>query len=155
MRNTLLIVLTALAMQAWPPATQAQQSWQDRLLDVPYGPLLSSQEPTLLLIRQDFERLQVNRNIGKSPLKIGRRTFQHGIGTHAVSHIRLRSPQPIQRLTASVGVDNNPVTNPGTIDRVGRLFRRSQRTAGLSVGPLAGRGGGHPDRRRLGRRPGG
>ncbi len=66
MRNALLIVLTALAMQAWSPATRAQQIWQDRLLDVPYGPLLSSQEPTLLLIRQDFEQLQVNRNIGET-----------------------------------------------------------------------------------------
>ena len=114
MRIALLILLTSVTGQTLAPVGHAQQAWQDRVLDVPYTPLRHDDKPTLILIRQDYEELEVNRNIGKSPLKIGKRIFKNGIGTHALSHIRLRSPQPIRRFSAWIGVDNNQVTNPGS-----------------------------------------
>ncbi|MBC8873764.1 MAG: NPCBM/NEW2 domain-containing protein [Planctomycetes bacterium] len=114
MRCNLLILVTVVTAQTLVAVGHAQQSWQDRVLDVPYTPRVHEDKPALTLIRQDYEELEVNRNIGRSPMKIGEQTFKHGIGTHAVSHIRLRSPVPLKRFSAWIGVDNNQVTNPGT-----------------------------------------
>ncbi len=113
MRNILTASLVVIAAQAAVSIGSAAETWQDRILDMPYSPPRPCQEPTLLLLRQDHEKLQVNLNIGTSPLRIGRRTFEYGIGTHAVSHIRLRCPRAIEHFSALIGVDNNRVTNPG------------------------------------------
>lgn len=134
MRNVLAISLVALVIQAAGPIGRAEKLWQDRILDVPYAPPRQCRQPTLLLVRQDFEELQVNRNIGKSPLKIGARTFEQGIGTHAVSHLRLCSAAAIEQFSAWIGVDNNRVTNPDkpigsvifSIEADGRRLYRSK-----------------------------
>jgi hypothetical protein len=84
----------------------------------------------LLLLRQDYEQLEVGKSILKTPLVIGKRTFEHGLGTHSVSQIQIRSPQPIARFTAWVGVDHNERTRGGAGSVVfavsaeqGQLFR--------------------------------
>jgi alpha-galactosidase len=66
----------------------------------------------LALRRQDFGQLGVNQSvIGTTPLKIGRRTFQHGLGTHANSEIAVSFPPgSVRSLKAFVGVDNNSDT---------------------------------------------
>lgn len=94
-------------------AAMAQESWQDRILAFPYGVAHQPNQCTLLVLRQDHEDLEINRNVLRGPLTIGERQFPRGIGTHSVSHIRLTSPRPIQRFSAWIGVDNNRVTNPG------------------------------------------
>jgi len=94
------------------PCNGAQEDWQNRVLSFPYRPARKLDRPALLLIRQDYEELQVNRNILNGPLKIGSKVFDHCIGTHAVSRIRVTSPKPIERFRAWIGVDNNKVTNP-------------------------------------------
>jgi len=58
-------------------------------------------------IRQDFKIPQVNQSVNGTPLTIGSKKFEHGIGTHAPSHIRIYSPEPILGFKASVGVDTN------------------------------------------------
>jgi alpha-galactosidase len=107
----LLLASGAVAQSAGAGANP--DTWQDRILSVPYSPPLSSQRPTLILLRQDFEELAVNTAILGRPMRIGGKDYAHGIGTHAVSHIRISSPEPIARFSASIGVDNNQVTNPG------------------------------------------
>ena len=69
--------------------------------------------PSLALLRQDFETLQINRSVIKMPLKIGQRKFEHGLGTHSVSRICVRSPKPIEHFSAWVGVDCNGQTSGG------------------------------------------
>jgi alpha-galactosidase len=69
--------------------------------------------PSLTLLRQDYETLEINRSVIKTPLAIGQRKFEHGLGTHSVSRIRLRSPKPIDRFSAWIGVDNNERTRNG------------------------------------------
>lgn len=76
----------------------------------PYANSFSA-NPTLQLLRQDFEQLERNRSVIQTPMKIGDRSFEYGSGTHSVSHIRVRTPEPIDRFTAWVGVDNNPCTD--------------------------------------------
>jgi alpha-galactosidase len=90
----------------------AADSWISRLLGFPYQEAL---EPglRLQLFRQDYEQLERNLSILKTPLTIGSRRFTHGLGTHAVSHLRLLSPEPVERFTAWIGVDHNNRTQGG------------------------------------------
>lgn len=80
---------------------------------VPVPDLEDKTQPSFSLLRQDFEQMQVGRSILGTPLVIGKRTFDHGVGTHSVSRIEIRSPQPIDRFSAWIGVDHNERTGSG------------------------------------------
>ena len=69
--------------------------------------------PSLSLLRQDFEKLEINRSVIKTPLRIGQRKFAHGLGTHSISRLCIRSPKPIEHFSAWVGVDCNEQTRGG------------------------------------------
>lgn len=88
----------------------AEQPWIERIVTVPYPPKEPAGPLTLLLLRQDYEQLQTGRSVLDTPLVIGRKRYEHGLGTHSVGHIRLRSAKPIVRFSAEVGVDNNQRT---------------------------------------------
>ena len=86
--------------------------------------------PTLTLLRQDYEKLEIDKSVVQTPLTIGDRKFEHGLGTHSVSRIRIHSPKPIERVTAWVGVDHNERTRNGAgsvvfsvATKQGRLFQ--------------------------------
>ncbi len=57
--------------------------------------------------RQDYGRLQVNKSVMGTPLKLGSKTFPHGLGTHAVSEMNVQLEKPGGTFEAVVGVDNN------------------------------------------------
>ena len=65
------------------------------------------------MLRQDFEELEINRSVVKTPMQIGTKRFGRGLGTHSIGHIRVESPQPMARFSASVGVDHNDRTRGG------------------------------------------
>ena len=73
----------------------------------------SRSRPSLTLLYQDFEKLEFGKSILKTPLRIGDRKFEHGLGTHANSRICVRSPKPIERFSAWIGVDHNERTRGG------------------------------------------
>ena len=110
--------------------------WFRRFLVFPYTNAVPT-EPVLQRIRQDFEQLERNRSVIQTPLKIGSRGFAHGLGTHSISHLRLLSPEPIDRFDAWVGVDANERTAGGSgsvifsVEADGReLFRSPVRRGG-------------------------
>ncbi len=70
-------------------------------------------KPTLSLLRQDYENLEIDKSVIRTPLVIGDRKFEHGLGTHSASRIRIESPKPIERITAWIGVDHNERTRGG------------------------------------------
>jgi len=77
-------------------------------------PELGKQAGAVLdLLRQDFEKLEAGRSILHTPLVIGQKQFKHGVGTHSVSRLRIRSPKPIERFSAWIGVDLNERTKVG------------------------------------------
>lgn len=94
-------------------AADAAKAWQDCLLAVPYGVATHPDRVMIELVRQDYNVLERNRSILKMPLVIGSREFQHGLGTHAVSHIRVYSPEPIASFSSWIGVDKNERTAGG------------------------------------------
>ncbi|MEW6746487.1 MAG: NPCBM/NEW2 domain-containing protein [Planctomycetota bacterium] len=69
--------------------------------------------PVVELLRQDYERLEARQSILQTPLTIGERRFERGLGTHSVSRIRIHSPSPIKRFSAWIGVDHNERTRGG------------------------------------------
>jgi hypothetical protein len=85
------------------------ERWIANLLTFPYESPAAAQ-PTIRVLRQDYEQLELNRSTVQTPLRIGSRRFEHGLGTHSVSHLRIVFPEPIARFTAWVGVDNNDRT---------------------------------------------
>jgi alpha-galactosidase len=90
-----------------------QQYWQEDVLSMPYGQAGEKNFPTILLIRQDYEELEFGKSVIKTPMKIGSQNFQHGLGTHSISHIRVYSPDPIKHFSSWIGVDNNVRTQDG------------------------------------------
>jgi alpha-galactosidase len=116
-RRLLSIVLVAPALglgvcRAASAAEPAPASWVDKVLSVPYAGALAPDRPRLHLLYQDFERLGLGTTCMGGPMTIGSRRYQHGLGSHANSRIRVFSPEPIGKFTASAGVENNSVTNP-------------------------------------------
>ncbi len=94
-----------------PPrnAGEDSQRWVDEVLSFGAAPA----GPRLALLRQDHEQLEFNRSVIGTPMTIADRVFQDGLGTHSISEIAVRSPQPIRRFMAEVGVDANPRTAAG------------------------------------------
>ena len=62
------------------------------------------------VLRQDHSVLNFGRSCIETPMTIGARRFDHGLGTHAHSEIAVTIPQGAKRFTALVGVDNNTDT---------------------------------------------
>ena len=91
----------------------------------------------LSVVRHDVEQLQRNRSVIGTPLRIGTKNYAHGLGTHAVSQVRIQSLQPIARFTAAVGVDNNDRTKGkagSVVFRVSSAGRELLRTRTLRGG---------------------
>ena len=73
--------------------TPEQRDWQDDILQMPYGQAKPKKEPAIILIRQDYEELELGKSVIGTPMKIGSQEFEHGLGTHSVSHIQVYSPE--------------------------------------------------------------
>ena len=117
-------------------AAAGERPWLERLV-TPRPPTPTA--PTglaLQLLRQDYEQLERGRSVIQTPLAIGKRRFQHGLGTHSVSHIRIQSPEPIERFSAWVGVDFNGRTQGGqgsvvfSVEAAGKELCRSKALRG-------------------------
>jgi len=59
------------------------------------------------VIRQDYNTLHYGLSCMDTPIKIGTTTYNHGLGTHANSVIKVVLPTGAKSFESSVGVDNN------------------------------------------------
>ena len=108
------LLFSKLLFSATPSnSEESGNSWQEEVLTVPYLEPTPKQIPILQLVHQEIEELEFNQSVIKTPLVIGQRQFEHGLGTHSVSHIRLYSPEPIEHFSAWIGVDHNERTKDG------------------------------------------
>ena len=64
-------------------------------------------QPGLDVRRQDYAKLSLRQSVMNTPLQIGQKKYEHGLGTHSVSEIVVRLPGPGKTFTAEAGVDNN------------------------------------------------
>ncbi|MCP5534296.1 MAG: alpha-galactosidase [Akkermansiaceae bacterium] len=60
----------------------------------------------LSLAESGWGETKADRSIDGNPLRIGGKTFEHGVGTHANGSMRLRLDGKASRFTAMVGVDD-------------------------------------------------
>lgn len=65
------------------------------------------------LRRQDASTLRFGESCLETPLVLGGRAFEHGLGTHAASEIALHLPPGARSFHAEVGVDDNDDTRDG------------------------------------------
>jgi alpha-galactosidase len=89
-----------------PPECQTTRAWFDTTFlqkTVPAAPA----PPGLEVRRQDHGEFRLNRSVLNTPLQIGAKHYERGLGTHSVSEIVVRLPQPGKRFEAEVGIDNN------------------------------------------------
>ena len=69
------------AVAAWTTSCRSRKRFDGR------RPVRAQSRPLLKLLRQDAEKLEIDKSIIKTPLTIGDRKFEHGLGTHANSRI--------------------------------------------------------------------
>ncbi len=70
-----------------------------------------------------WKRPLINRSVGGGPLRIGGRTFQHGLGTHPPSRVALVLAGQTRRFTASVGIDDAVGNDDAATDRGSAEFQ--------------------------------
>ncbi len=63
-------------------------------------------------IRQDWGQPGIDKSVGGHPLSIGDKTFEHGVGSHALSIWWIDLGGTATRFTAAVGVDDEVKSNP-------------------------------------------
>ena len=94
------------ALMASPAEVQRMNEWvRAAFLGAPPGAHVR-----ITVRRQDHSVLQYGRSCIDTPLRIGRKAYKHGLGTHAVSEIAVELPPGAKRFEAEVGVDNNADT---------------------------------------------
>jgi len=70
-------------------------------------PAVQAVQPGLDVRRQDYGKFGLRQSVMNTPLQIGSKKYEHGLGTHAVSEVVVRLPQPGKTFAAEIGVDNN------------------------------------------------
>ena len=97
------------AIMANPAEVQQMEDWASLAFT---GRRAPEREPAVgvELRRQDHSSLGFGQSCIDTPLRIGQRSFKHGLGTHANSEIVLHLPPDAQEFKAWVGIDNNPDT---------------------------------------------
>ena len=84
--------------------------------------LLSAEETVRLgeldlhKMKQGWGEAKIDQSVTGQPLKIGRQTFEHGVGTHAVSVLYVQLNGGTRRFSATVGVDSSQVGKPGSVE---------------------------------------
>ena len=67
-------------------------------------------------MKQGWGEAKIDRSVTGKPLTIGGQTFEHGVGTHAVSVLYVHLGGGTRRFSAKVGVDSSQVGKPGSVE---------------------------------------
>ncbi|MBM4047003.1 MAG: hypothetical protein FJ279_18020, partial [Planctomycetes bacterium] len=102
---------------------------------------LAEAEPPFRLAgySQDHGTLMLDKSFVKAPLKIGAKSYAHGLGTHSNSRIEIALGADCGEFLAQVGIDHNPATQkqPGSAVFVVKVdgaeqFRSKVLSAGMA-----------------------
>ncbi|MFA6244387.1 MAG: NPCBM/NEW2 domain-containing protein [Candidatus Hydrogenedentales bacterium] len=94
------------AIMASPADVQDMLAWTDEA----FGGTARTTVPgrvVLKVLRQDHSVLQFGKSCIDTPIVIGTKSFEHGLGTHANSEIAVTVPKGAKAFHAEIGVDNN------------------------------------------------
>lgn len=110
-----LMVCLQSALLFGAPKSTSFTPWQEQILAVPYERPSFDTKPVIQAIELGYGRIQPKRAVMGTPMKIGTRRFERGLGTHAVSDIRLFVPEGIKTFSAWVGVDAHAKAHNGSV----------------------------------------
>ncbi len=79
---------------------------------------ISKPEGRITQVEQDYGHIIFNQSYINQPICIGNKKYEHGIGVHATSSVRVQLPEPAVRFKAEVGLDNNPQTSGRALFKV-------------------------------------
>ena len=98
--------VTADSLMATPEQIAEMHNW---VREAFCGEEPAGHRPTIELEvrRQDYSVLRFGESCMETPIQIGSRKFEHGLGTHANSEIVVFVPPGATRFEAFVGIDNN------------------------------------------------
>jgi alpha-galactosidase len=102
------LMIAAFAMSVFAQADErpAMSLWaRAALLGEQAAPVPAA--PGLHVRRQDHGQLSLRKSVMNTPLQVGQKRYEHGLGTHAFSEIVVRLQKPGKRFEAEAGVDNN------------------------------------------------
>jgi len=127
-----LLCVVLFSVVLWPGAAAADDSRRDEAVEHLAGLLglaLSEEPPpspmggvTVMAAEQGWSVPTKNLSCHtRTPLKIGERVYERGVGTHANARFLMRLDEPFARLQADVGLDNNYDTARGKTGTV--VFR--------------------------------
>ncbi len=94
------------ALMAGPEEIHAMQEWAAGAFQ-DSRPAGDETQVRVEVRRQDHSVLRIGQSCIETPLKIGRREFARGLGTHANSEIVLHLPPGARVFKAFAGIDNN------------------------------------------------
>lgn len=110
MAHMLLFVLVSAAAAGAsgtvPGEDNAAEVWAQKAFESARPP----DQIALKVVRQDHNVLSYGRSCMETPIRIGSRTFPHGLGTHAASIIVVEIPAGAASFRAFAGIDNNDDT---------------------------------------------
>ena len=95
------------AVSAGPDERAAVAAWAADVFGDPALDSSTAAPVELQLKRQDFSELHFRMSCVDTPLRIGDRGFERGLGTHANSEIAATLPEGAVRFEAFAGIDNN------------------------------------------------
>ncbi len=90
-------------------------NWADARLLSAEGSVTYLDELEPMSVRQGWGQFRRGSSAIDQPLRIGDRTFERGLGTHAVSVIHYRLDAPYERFESWVGVDSSRPERQGSI----------------------------------------
>lgn len=91
--------------------------WGDPVLSSPHGDLRLT-DLKWLSATTGYGQVQVDKNIVETPLRLGDKTFAHGIGTHAASVITYLLPPGFTRFRAVAGPDTGAIEKGNGVTHV-------------------------------------
>jgi alpha-galactosidase len=94
------------AIMAGPAEIQEVQDWASAAF-TGHRPPGHAPAVRVELRRQDYSSLRFGQSCMETPIKLGQRKFNHGLGTHANSEITLHLPPGAKEFKAFAGIDNN------------------------------------------------
>lgn len=104
---SLVALLAALAVGADAADERPEmRAWADAALLGKAAPK-TPPGPGLEVRRQDYGVFSLRKSVMDTPLQIGAKHYQRGLGTHAISEVIVRLPRAGARFTAEAGVENN------------------------------------------------
>jgi len=72
----------------------------------------------IIQIEQEWEHFRPGKSFLNQQICIGKKKYEHGIGTHARSALLVQLPKPATRFYAEIGLDNNDLTRKNAQSKI-------------------------------------